>query len=164
MKNGTVPITPGQMKDLASALTQAIPSDMPSKLAQELIRNKGTLQKAVREVLMSEEWLPIPEPQKQSPEPETSQKQPDVPKAKRCKECLHDLSQVQVNRFCPICSDKLPEDICLGCHKALKHGLLVPREAIEKLIKESEDVVLGRKNTLGSIDNDPDAFGRADLD
>ncbi len=53
MLHGIVPtITSGQMKDLASALVQAIPSDLPSQRAQWLIQNKGKIQRALREFLV----------------------------------------------------------------------------------------------------------------
>lgn len=49
--NGTAPITAGQVKDLGSALLQAIPTDMSSEIAQGWIGNKTGLQKVLREVL-----------------------------------------------------------------------------------------------------------------
>lgn len=45
-------LTPGQMKDLASALVQAIPSDLPFEVAEELLKNKGDLGDEVRKILL----------------------------------------------------------------------------------------------------------------
>src|SRR3989344_5084449 len=53
MSNGTVPtITPGQVKDLGSALIQAIPTDIPADVAQGWIGNKAALHRLLRNHLM----------------------------------------------------------------------------------------------------------------
>ena len=47
------PITARQMKKIASLLTGAIPSNLPSELARKLIDNKRDLEEAIREILLS---------------------------------------------------------------------------------------------------------------
>ncbi len=50
-KNGTVPASPGQMKDITSAVVQAIPSGLTSEKAQRIISQKGKLKKGIEALL-----------------------------------------------------------------------------------------------------------------
>lgn len=52
------PITARQMKKIASLLTGAIPSDLPSELAQKWIDNKRDLEETVRKILLSKSEVP----------------------------------------------------------------------------------------------------------
>ncbi len=54
----TAPITAGQMKDLSSGLVQAIPTDLPSKIAQDWIGRKGELADKIGMILNGCEIIP----------------------------------------------------------------------------------------------------------
>lgn len=54
----TAPISVGQMKDLSSALVQAIPTDLSSKIAQDWIGRKGELADRIGMVLNGCEVIP----------------------------------------------------------------------------------------------------------
>ena len=176
MIKGTVPnITPGQMKDLASALTQAIPSDMPSNLAQALISNKGAVQNAVREVLTSDRWLPKPievpavQPKQsvvdvmvakhnkpileRANQPKPAPVRPSGPPPKFTGFCKHCQSRISGERKCLECDQTLV-DQCLTCHKEVAHDIIVDQNIH----------IVGSDRGLSGIDQDPDAFSRADRD
>jgi len=51
----TAPMSAGQMKELASAIVEAIPSDLPSGLAQKWIGKKKELGNRLRAVLLDSE-------------------------------------------------------------------------------------------------------------
>ena len=53
-------ITVGQTKDLASALLQAIPTDLPADVAQKWIGKKGELQSKITRILLLEDNGKIP--------------------------------------------------------------------------------------------------------
>lgn len=57
MNDGTVPktITPGQMKELCTALAQTVPSDLPYDRADALIRNKALLRDGTQAL-----YYPVP--------------------------------------------------------------------------------------------------------
>ena len=57
-KHQTVLITPGQMKELASAVIESIPVDLSQEEAQEWIGNKGMLSEGIRRILKREEESP----------------------------------------------------------------------------------------------------------
>lgn len=51
----TAPLSPGQMKDLASACVEAIPADLPSDIAQRWIGRKKELGNQLRAILLGDE-------------------------------------------------------------------------------------------------------------
>ncbi|HAO64498.1 TPA: hypothetical protein DCQ44_00780 [Candidatus Taylorbacteria bacterium] len=171
MKNGTVPmITAGQMKDLASALAQAIPSDMSSARAQNLIGDKGVLQKAVAGLLMSSAWEPEvpthkqPKPQAFLPAvmatllintklPESSK---DLPVTKRCEECR----VVMVTPYkCGKCGKDV-DSVCRSCHYANNHS---QASFCGKGFSATPGANSGNgtADPHGGIDADPDATRKA---
>ncbi len=172
MKNGTVPvITAGQMKDLASAMTQAIPSDMSRALAEKLLGNKGRLQKAVREVLAADKWSDeIPKEVERTEESKRLEEscrtqilglpnpiQPDPPFSKpkppfydgACKHCR---CRVSGPRACPECNVQLA-DQCTTCHREVAHGL----------VWNANIHFVGGTSARGSVAEDTDAFRKAHI-
>lgn len=53
-ESNTAPITTGEMKELASAIIQAIPNDLPADVAQRFIGDKKRLGKKFRELLFED--------------------------------------------------------------------------------------------------------------
>ena len=53
----TALITPGQVKDLSSAIIEAIPTDLPLNIAQDWIGRKTELGNKIRGVLYSQELV-----------------------------------------------------------------------------------------------------------
>jgi len=53
----TAPITAGQMKDLGSAMIEAIPTDLPSDTAQRWIGRKKDLGSRIRAILEGQDTV-----------------------------------------------------------------------------------------------------------